>query len=166
MGALTEPEIFDCLRTNFRLAAQCSEDLATLPKKGPTYRKLREALKLIEGAARQAAYWRQDARWLQIGLQAAHVHQTAGEWLRGVKQPNGGRRPIPEGEKHPLFVKLAEVLRAGLVRAEQYRTAKTGRVGTILPVPLPGPHRDTRPVSMAGLKRSKGGILIPAGAAA
>jgi hypothetical protein len=52
-------------------------------------------------------------------------------------------------------MKLAEVLRAGLERAEQYRTNKTGRVGTILPKPLPGPHRDTRPVSFAGFKVSR-----------
>jgi hypothetical protein len=71
MGALTEPEIFDCLRTNFRLAANLCVELATKPRKGPNYNKLREALKLIEGAARQAAYWRSDARWLQIGLQMA-----------------------------------------------------------------------------------------------
>jgi hypothetical protein len=165
MGALTEPEIFDCLRTNFRLAANLCVELATKPRKGPNYNKLREALRLIEGAARQAGYWRSDARWLQIGLDAAEAHNRAGEWLRGVKQPDGSRRAIPPGEKHPLFMRLAEVLRAGLERAEQYRTNKTGRIGTILPKPLPGPHRDTRPVSFNGFKVSKGGVLIPAGAA-
>jgi len=161
MGALTETEIFDCLTTNFRLAAEHCEDLARLPRKGPTYRLLREELQLIEGACRQAAHWREDSRWLRIGIYMGEAHRLAGEWLRGIKQPNGARIKIAEGQRHPLFMKLAENLRAGWKRAEEFRTRATGKIGTILPRPLPAPHRDTRP---SGWNRSPGGLLIPAGA--
>lgn len=163
MGALTEAEIFDCLGTNFRLAAETCELLATVPKKGPNYRKFREHLKLLEGACRQAAFWRQDARWLQLGLMMEHAHQVAGEWLRGVKQPDGSRRPIPFGEKHPLFMHLAEILRRGHIQAENYRTARTGRVGTILPKPA-AHYRETKPVPVSGIDFTKrpSGLIVPA----
>lgn len=159
MGALTEPEIFDCLSTNFKLAAQLADDLARLPAKGPTYHRFRQTLKLIEGAARQASAWREDARFLSIAFHCSHVHKVAGDWLRGVKMPDGSRRKIPPGELHPLFAKLAEVLRAGHRKAEETRTRATGRIGMILPRPLPGPHRDTRPV---GWTPSPAGLLVPA----
>jgi hypothetical protein len=162
MSDLSEPEIFDCLKTNFMAAAQHCDDLARLPKKGPTYRKLVACLKLIEGAARQAAYWRQDARWLRIGLMMAEAHKRAGDWLRGMKDEAGARIPLAPGHLHPLFVKLADNLRAGYLLAEAYRTNKTGKVGVILPQPRPAPHRDTRPVSFAGFKTTPSGILIPA----
>ena len=158
MGALTENEIFSCLSDNFRSAAESCEALARLPKKGPTYLKFRNELKLLEGACRQAAYWRSDSRWLQIGLYMEECHKRAGDWLRGIKQPNGGRRPIPQGKLHPLFVKLAENLRSGQAQADCLRTAKTGTRGPILPKAGPAPHRDTRPV---GYTKTPGGIIIP-----
>ncbi len=159
MGRLTERDIFSCLAENFRLAAEHAEDLAKLPRKGPTYTKFRDELRLIEGACRQAGHWRQDSRWLKIGLMMAEAHQRAGDWLRGIKMPNGTRIKLAEGHKHPLFMALAEHLRAGQKRAEEFRTKRTNRLGTILPVMLPGPHRDTRPV---GWTQSAGGILLPA----
>ena len=164
MGDLTEREIFDCLETNFRLAAEHCEDLAKLPRKGPTYKKLIEELKLIEGACRQASVWREDTRWLHLGLMMEEAHKRAGDWLRGVAQPSGGRRMIPEGVRHPLFMKLAENLRAGLARAQETRHAATGRIGMILPEVMRAPHRDTVPVgwtpSMNGSR-----LIIPAGVA-
>ena len=161
MGDLTETEIFDCLSDNFKRAAQLCEDLARYPRKGPNYRDLRDALKLIEGACRQASTWRQDTRWLRIGLLMGEAHKRAGEWLRGVKMPNGMRVKLAEGHLHPCFVGLAENLRAGHRKAEEFRTAATGRVGMILPDILPGPHRDTRPVGY----RRPSGLFVPAGAA-
>lgn len=161
MGKLTEIEIFECLSVNFRLAAEHCEDLARLPRKGPTYILLRKELRLLEGACRQAAQWRDDARWLQIGLYMAETHKRAGDWLRGVKQPAGGYRPIPEGQRHPMFLKLADCLRAGERRAESLRIARTGRRGTILPKPLAGPHRETRPV---GWTKAASGLLVPTAA--
>lgn len=164
-AALTEVEIFDCLRTNFHLAAENCEKLAVRPKEGMIYRNLRDQLKLLEGACRQAAYWRGgDARWLKIGLYMAEAHKRAGDWLRGIKQPDGSRTPLAPGHRHPLFMKLADNLRAAHARAEEYRTKKTGRIGPILPVAQEAPHRDTRPVHVSvppSLQFSKGGIILP-----
>lgn len=161
MGQPTEQEIFDCLATNFRLAAQNCEKLAKSPKRGQIYLQFREQLGLIEGAARQAGYYRGgDARWLQIGLMVAEAHRRAGDWLRGVKQPGGGYRPIPEGKKHPLFMKLAEVLRAGQRKAEDLRTKRVNRTGPILPVMRqPTSQRETSPV---GWRKTASGLVVPA----
>jgi hypothetical protein len=157
MAQLTEVEIFDCLRTNLRLAAQSCDALAVHPRKGKNYTKLRDELRLVEGACRQAAFWRQDARWLRIGLFIAEAHKRSGGWLRGLKVGNV-RVPLAPGHLHPLFVKLAEILRAAYARADEYQTKATGRIGMILPKPGPAPHRDTRPV---GYRRSPGGLILP-----
>lgn len=163
MGMLTECEIFDCLETNFRLAAEHCEDLARKPRKGPTYRQFREELQLIEGACRQAAAWRSDSRWLRIGMFMGHAHRVAGEWLRGIKARNGQRVKLAEGQMHPLFMKLAENLRSGQKRAQEFRDRATGVVGRpILPEVLPGPHRETRPV---GYTKTSGGLFVPSGVA-
>jgi len=157
MGALTEAEIMACLSENFRLAAEYCEDLARLPKKGPTYIKLRQSLKLLEGACRQAAHWREDARWLKIGMDMAHVHEKAGGWLRGYTDREGRHISIAPGQMNPLFKKLAESLRSSHAGVERLRTMKTNKVGAILPVSA------RRPVVTSGYKKSQGGILIPSG---
>lgn len=158
MGQLTEADIFECLSENFRLAAEDCEKLARSPRKGPTYKALRDKLELLEGACRQASYWRQDTRWLQIGMFMAQCHERAGEWLRGIKVPGKPRIKLAPGHLHPNFVKLAENLRAAQVKAEEFRTKATGKVGTILPEVQPAPHRDTTPT---GWRRSQGGIIVP-----
>lgn len=159
MGNLTETEIFDCLSDNFRLAAEDCDKLARLPRKGPTYSDLRTRLELLEGACRQAAAWREDARWLRIGLFMAETHKRAGGWLRGIKAGPGPRVKIAPGHMHPLFVKLAENLRAMQARADELRTKATGKVGAILPEPEAAPHRDTTPVGW----RRPSGLIIPDG---
>jgi len=163
MGQLTEVEIFDCLKTNLRLAAQSCDQLAISPRKGRTYAKLREELRLVEGACRQAAFWRGgDARWLRIGMLMAEAHKRAGDWLRGIKQPDGTRIKVAQGHLHPLFVKLAENLRAAYVRADEFQNKRTNRIGPILPTPQPPPHRDTRPV---GYQRLPSGVIMPTASA-
>jgi hypothetical protein len=160
MGDLSEVETFDCLKSNLRQAAQSCDDLAVKPRKGPTFRDLRDQLRLVEGACRQVAYFRNgDARWLQIGMFVAEAHKRAGEWLRGVKGPDGVRVKTAPGHMNPLFVKLAENLRALYAKSEDLETKKTNRTGPILPVVRRGPHRDTVPV---GYTKSIGGVLIPA----
>ncbi len=157
--ALSETEVLDCLKSNLRLAAQSCDKLAVSSRKGPTYRQLRDQLRLVEGACRQVAYFRGgDARWLQVGLFMAEAHKRAGDWLRGLKQPDGTRIKVAPGQMHPLFTRLAEVLRSAYSKAEELRTKATNRIGPILPKPGVPPHRDTRP---AGWNRSPGGLLIP-----
>ena len=165
MGALTEVEIFSCMAENLRLAAEHCDDLAVKPFKGPIYENLREELSLIEGCCKQAAFWRSDDRWLDIGLDMAKAHKLAGGWLRGYKI-NGVRIKIAEGEKNLCFVELAKVLRKLLEKCEGYRTDRTGRVGMIVREPIRPFMRDDRkhrvrlPFAM-----SPGGIIIPHGVA-
>lgn len=157
MGALTEREIFSCLSENFRLAAESCDELARVPAKGPVYLKLREQLKLIEGACRQAAYWRGDSRWLRVGLLMAEAHKRAGGWLRGIKDSKTGRTiKVAPGHLHPLFVMLGDNLRQARASAERLRTAATGRVGLILP---PG-YEVQGPRNRVG-----SGLILPAGQA-
>jgi hypothetical protein len=170
MGALSEPEIFSCLTENCRMAAEHAEFLASSPRVGPTYRLLRDELELIEGACRQAAHWREDTRWLKIGLAMEHAHKNAGEWLRGIKNGPGPRIPLAPGHKHPLFMKLAETLRALHKMTDDLRDKATGRVGMILPEVQKAPMRTQgRPMQVLmppSVQVSRGGILLPPGAAA
>ena len=152
MGALTETEIFACLAENLTLAAEECERLAVLPAAGPTYNSLRHRLRLIEGACRQASAWREDTRWLPIGLMMHEAHDRAGNWLRGF---------------HPrkLFLKLAENLRALAHIADDLRTKATGTVGMILPDVLSSPIRtQDRPVQVAlpGDPQTKPGFVSAA----
>ena len=151
MGALTETEIFDCLKSNLRSAAADCDLIARQPVSGPIFDRMRKSLKLVEGACRQAAYWREDARWLPLGIKMEEAHQRARTWLH---------RPSVSSKK--LFTKLGDVLRQLLRDIERLEFMATGRVGAILPKPQPGPHRDTRPVAvMLPERRSAGGIILP-----
>jgi len=161
MGALTESEIFDQMNTSFRQAIELAERLAREPLKGLNYDALRKQLRLIEGCCKQANTWREDTRWLAFMTLCAECHKRAGDWLRGIPVQGGGRVKLAEGTLHPAFIMLAENLRAMHKAAEQIRTKATHRVGMILPEPLRGPHRDTRPVGFTP-KVSKGGIILPA----
>jgi hypothetical protein len=165
MGALTEQEIFDCMRENCAKAAAHCEDLAKRQRRGPVYNLLREELKLIEGCCRQACQWREDARWLNVAKDVAKAHVLAGEWLRGVKVGKGPRRAIPEGERHPLFMKLAEILRNLAKQAEKLKNQRTGRSGMILPL-IRDNFRETRQHRVKlpdGMAMTPGGLIIPHG---
>jgi hypothetical protein len=151
MGALTEREILDCLKTNTRLAIENCENLAVLPRRGPTYNAFRHQLKLIEGSCRQIAFWREDARWLQVGLAIEEAHKRAGHWLR---------RHYPR----PLFVKLADNLRLLQTMSLGLETKATGKLGMILPkvADAPGRQRAVQAMLPAQQPRvSPGGILLP-----
>ena len=155
MGALTEPEIFDCLIENLKIAVEASDDLAVIDMKGPAYNRLRGALALVEGACRQASAWREDTRWLELGRLAAQCHQKAGGWLRGHKNPvTLIRTPLAPKHKNQMFVMLASNLRFFLLGVERLRNERTGRTGMILPdVPNLG-----RPTGAA----IGGSIILPA----
>jgi hypothetical protein len=164
MGALTEAEIFDCLTSNLRTAADLAERLAREPKKGPNYLAFRAALRLVEGACKQASVWRQDTRWIAVGDKMAECHRRGGDWLRGVKMASGGRRLLRQGELHPVFVGLASLLRAYAKDVENLRNRKTGRSGMILRQPRAAPHRDTRPVHVSGINVLPSGLIVPSAA--
>ena len=148
--ATTETEIFDRLSRSLNAAADACEKLAAHPAAGVQYRRLRNHLGLIEGAARQAAHWREDARWLKVGMDAAHAHARAGDWLRS-------RAP------RSCFTKLAASLRQLHGATERLRTMPTGRVGAILPAPLLPARRTSQSV---GWTPTPSGLLIPEATAA
>jgi len=132
---LTEAEIFSCLVENFRLAADNCKKLANVPAAGPAYNDLRHQLLLIEGACRQAAVWRGDSRWFQIGLMMNEAHNRAGDWLRGHLS-------------RKLFTKLGENLLAGLKAAEELRDKATGKRGIILPEAFKDIRTQGRPMQV------------------
>lgn len=134
MSALSEREIIDMMQTALKDAIDAAHDLAILSAKGPSYNKLRESLALVEGACRQLSVWREDTRWLNIGMVMAECHQRAGGWLRGYKDPATGiRLHYNAAKQNPLFSMLAANLAGIYAAAEELRTAKTGRRGMILP---------------------------------
>lgn len=160
MARLTEIEIFDKMRDSLRLAEDAARELAVHPGAGEVYNKLRFNLNFVEGCCRQASAWRDDTRWLPMGLTMAKARSLAGDWLRGVPQKDGTRRPLAPGERHPTFLGLAENLKAAGVAIEKLRTSRTGRRGPILPTMLPGPTRQ-RTVQV----KTPGGLFLPAGMA-
>jgi hypothetical protein len=166
MSVLTEREIFDRLVASFKQAAEDCDALAKRPVSSPAYLSLRDELALIEGCFQQAAFWREDDRWLEIARQIPEAHRLAGEWLRGVEVESNTpgvvvRRPIPEGELHPMFVKLAEFLRWCAMKADEMRHAKTGKMGANL-APLPPGRRN---ISYSGWTATGSGLIVPASAA-
>lgn len=146
MANVTEAEILALLRQQFRLSAEYCDALAILPARGPTYRKFRESLKIVENCCRQVAYYRQDARWFRVGLQMEEAHRRAGHWLR---------RHSPR----PLFVKLADNLRAGAAAAERLETAATGRVGMILPRQARVERTEGRPMQVMSAPHQR--LILP-----
>ena len=167
MGNLTEVEIFGCMIENCRKAIEHCERLAREPRKGLNYQALRKELKLIEGACRQAGMWREDTRWHTIGMQIAQAHAYALKWVIGEKAPGGGPRVrTPEGDFHPLFMKLAKNLTMLMAGIEKTRHERTNRVGMILPVPLRSETRTqgrSVQVLLPGHHRTKAGLIVPSG---
>jgi hypothetical protein len=160
MSELTEREIFDCLRTNLRSAAADCDLIARQPISGPIFDRMRKSLKLVEGACRQAAYWREDARWLPLGVKMEEVHQRARTWLH---------RPTVSSKK--LFALLGDVLRKLLRDVDNLEFMATGRTGLILPKAQEPPLRQGRPVQVMlpgmGMRedgvetKTPGGIILP-----
>lgn len=145
MTGTTEVELFDQLISNLKAAISECETLAVLPFRGPAYIRLRENFKLMEGSCRQIAQWREDSRWLPLGLYFEECHQKAMKWVAENAPPH-------------VFKFLTVQLTGAFVMVERLRTAKTGKLpegyvrqgvlGAILPQPLEGPHRDTTPVQV------------------
>jgi hypothetical protein len=165
MGALTEIEIFSKMTECLRLAAGYCDQLAIDPFKGFVYEKLREELALIEGCCKQASAWREDTRWLYIGLTMAKIHQQAGDWLRGPKI-NGVRLKLNEREKNMNFVALGEYMRQLYKIADELKNKAPPKLGMIVPEPVKPFMRDVSEKKYqvklpASLAKTKGGLLVP-----
>lgn len=144
VNGIDEKEVLARLRHHFAHAAEACDLLAVLPARGRAYDLMRRHLRHAEERCRQMAHQRGDARWLRIGLQMEEAHQRAGDWLR---------RTAPR----PLFLKLAENLRAAEHAAVDLETRATGRIGPILPKPQPFMRTQGRPVQVM----TAGGVLLP-----
>lgn len=140
MTDLTELEILDCLRTNLRGAADDCVMLQKLPAQGPTFVRMRERLKYVENACRQMSFFREDTRWLPVGIMMELVHQKSRTW-------------IVEHVARTKFRLLERNLRMLVLAAEDLETRATGRMGMILPDVQPGPLRENRPVQVIDGKR-------------
>jgi hypothetical protein len=152
MSALTEAEIFDCLRENLKGAADDCDLIARFPQSGVAFDRMRKRLKLVEGACRQAAFWREDARWLQPGLKMEQAHQIARTWLH---------RPSVQSKK--LFAGLAAALRRMHADIDRLEAMRAPRLGMILPrLQAPTEIRHGRPVQVM----TPGGLIVPASYAA
>ena len=146
----SEAETFERLSNSLRLAAEHAENLAKLPAKGPTYDRFRKELKVVEDQCRIAAYYREDARWFQIGIVMERVHQRGGSWLR-AKQPA------------KLFLGLAEFLRASHASIETLRNTKTGVRGMIVPTERQE-RRIGAPMQVllpGGMTQRASGLIVP-----
>lgn len=171
----TEAEIFDCLAENLRIAAERCAELAWHPRRGFRYDEFRRAMELVYGSCRQAYYWRDyDSRWLVLAQMCHLVRERSGKWLRGKRlaTPDGGSTFTGGSVAHrkkaqPQFKYLAEFLTQAHRDCERLRTMATNRIGPIMPEPLEGPHRDTRPVAVpAGWDERSSGLVVPGKAAA
>ena len=105
----------------------------------------------------------------------ADAHRFAGDWLRGVPDTeviDGVERKIHRqlkmGEKHPLFVKLAENLRFALANAKELKDKATGVLGPVLPEIRANGRRQGAPVSVVlppGMIKTASGLIVPQGMA-
>lgn len=123
--SLTEAEILDRHvqslkegREACRLLAQNQDPLLIAPR-GHNYGNLKRALKELEGSARQMNYFREDTRWLKLGVlygKTIHVcqHLFANQDWAG-------------------FGRLMALFENGLLRMEELAMKKTGQRGPILP---------------------------------
>lgn len=145
MARLTEIEVIDCLKDNLRKLVQHCKDLAEKPAQGPTYKQVIETVRLVEGASRQMAAFRSDARWTKFGYEMARFHDRLGDCVRSRYS-------------REIFRRMSTMVADAYAQAMVLYTAKTGRRGPILPKVLPGPHRETRPV---GYTKTDGGLLMP-----
>lgn len=143
MGASSDNEIFDELRTTLRSAIDNCGKLATLPYMGPTYSTMIRELETIEGAARSFGFARRDARWNAFAFEMAAFHRRIGDAIRAH-------------HARTIFLHMQKMMQGALAEADKMKDAKTGRRGPILPKARPGPHRETRPVYVRN-----SGLIVP-----
>lgn len=155
-NTLTEREIIDCLKENLKGAADDCELLCVRPAQGPTFVRMRERLKLVEGACRQMCFWRDgDTRWLPVGMMMEAVHQKSRDWI--VKHA-----------PRIVYLKLGENLRMLQAAAEALETQATGRIGMILPEVQAAPLRASgRPMQVrmpqSRPRKTAAGLILPPG---
>lgn len=122
---LTETELFDRHAQSLGEAHRACQELGRnadpnhLAPRGREYAALKKALSDLEGSCRQLAYFRDDARWLKLGIFYAKItRQTQHKFV---------------GQRWAFFNSLMEVFQLGHRRLDELRTNKTGVRGPVLP---------------------------------
>ncbi len=159
MSDLSEVEVIDRMISSLREAMDASRALAIESRKGANYNRLREHLGLIEGCCKQLAVFRDDARYLNIGLVIEECHKRAGSWLRGYKV-DGVRIMTAPGEMNQMFVRLYVNLEGILKGVDDMLRAKTGTRGPIIP-DIVETRREGRPAFSLPKAKVSGLILPP-----
>lgn len=148
---MDERQLLSGLKEHLKIAADKCFEIARQPRSGPQFEAMRRALKVCEDCCRKIGSLREDARWLPMGLRMEQAHQIARLWLH---------RPSVKAKK--LFSGLGDQLVCFLAAVETLETARTNRIGMILPKVQAGPHRDFRPVQVILPPRmSAGGVILP-----
>lgn len=152
-----EHEEVDRIKTYTREAIEACKELAVRSRGNP-YKRLIDALHNIEGSCRVLGTQRGDYSWLPIGLKVAECHKRAGGWLRG-RVIQGIYLVQSPTELNQNFVMLGAVLQVLLDGIDKKYTAKTGKVGAVLPKPPTEERRMGRPGLTQPKRRS---LIVPA----
>lgn len=142
----TETEIKDMWRTSMLSAASDCALLAILPAQGATYSRLRERLRLAEGACRQMCQWREDARWLYLAPRLDTLRQMAMQMINS-RQPRA------------LYHQLGQTLKQIVAFCDGLENRATGKMGMIIPDPEPLIRTESRPVQVIEPARPK--LILP-----
>lgn len=125
MSGLTEREILSRHTQSLGEARDACQWLARnadpekIAPRNRHYRNLQKALKELEGTCRQMSAYRDDTRWLPLGIFYAKVMRTVTTKYRGMDWL--------------AFGQIAQVFVLGIKKVETLAEAKTGRLGPILP---------------------------------
>lgn len=118
----TEAEVLSMLQSSLRQAREACDALkmnAVERRHGNAqYARLSRAFKHAEGACRQMAHWRGDARWLRLGV-------TYGRMLEPC------RRLYLKG-KWKAFHEIARTIESHIREVDDLATRKTERAGTLI----------------------------------
>ncbi len=123
--ALTEADVLSKHTQALKEASECCQLLARNadPEKaaprGHIYGNLRRALTSIEGTCRQMCYFREDTRWIKLGILYANA-------MRKCSQMFANQNWMGFGQIRKLFDE-------GLRRMDDLANLKTGQRGPILP---------------------------------
>lgn len=122
---VTEGEILDKHVQSLMEASEACQLLARnadpqkIAPRGRIYGNLKRALTALEGSCRQMNYYREDTRWLRLGMLYAKAMVTVSVLF--------------EHQNWIGFGKLRELFDNGQRRMDDLATQKTGQRGPILP---------------------------------
>ena len=100
-----------------RLGSQLDPEKAE--PRGWQYAALRDHIGLLEGTCRQMAAFREDARWIRLGIQYAKLRRSAQKHFIA--------------QRWKAFTQMMPIFEAGLRSVADLAEAKTGARGPILP---------------------------------